>query len=139
MGITGFQGSKAGRLRKQQDAPVTLDEANQIALAMVVVTALFWVVNLALRLAGHRLYQFTSWVLVIGLPALAIYFLGNPSRRESVNNVADFPREYALAVVALFLWLVVLALELSVFVALKVRNSRRAHKAPRYPSKGAEH
>lgn len=96
MGITGFQGSKAGRLRKQQDAPVTLDEANQIALALVVVTALFWVVNLALRLAGHRLYLFTSWVLVIGLPALAIYFLGNPSRRESVNNVADFRRNTPL-------------------------------------------
>lgn len=45
-----------------------LSEANDIALALLLGVAAFWLVNFCLRLAGHRLYWLTFWALVIGLP-----------------------------------------------------------------------
>ena len=107
---------------------MTLSAANHIVLAMLLTVAAVWLVNVCLRLAGRRLYRITFCALFLGLPALAIYFLSNPSPRESVNSFNDLPREYALGAVALFLWLAVLVLELIVFTALKIRDRRRTRR-----------
>jgi carbon starvation protein CstA len=116
---------------------VTLSAANHIVLAMLLTVTAVWLVNVCLRLAGRRMHWVAFWALFLGLPALAIYFLSNPTPRESVNSFNDLPREYALGVVAMFLWLVVLVLELVVFTALKIRDQRRT-RGPAPDSTGPE-
>lgn len=61
---------------------MTLSEANDFALALLLGVAAFWLVNFCLRLAGHLLYWLTFWALVIGLPALAIHWFSTPWQME---------------------------------------------------------
>ena len=109
---------------------MSLSTANGLALSLLLGVAVFWVVNFCMRLAGQRLYWVTFWTLVFALPALAIYWFSTPWHMErGANFGAGMPREYALGVLALVLWLAALALELIVFIALKVRDVRRSQRA----------
>lgn len=104
-----------------------LSVANDIGLALIIGVGLFWVVNFCLRLAGHRLYWLTFWTLFIGLPALAIRWFSTPLRTDQGKNFGDgIPREWALGAIAVVLWAAVMILELIVFIALKLRDHRRA-------------
>jgi hypothetical protein len=104
-----------------------LSEANDIGLALIIGASVFWVVNVCLRLAGRRLYWLTFWTLFIGLPALAIRWFSTPVRTDQGSNFGDgIPREWALGAAAVVLWAAVMILELIVFIALKIRDHRRA-------------
>lgn len=110
---------------------MTLSTSSNLALAMLVTVAALWMVNVSLRVLGRRLHWVTFWILSLGLPAVALYFLATPTRRESVGSFNDVPREYALAAVALILWAAVIALELMVFLGLKMRDHKRARQGAR--------
>lgn len=102
-------------------------EARDIGLALIIGVGLCWVVNFCLRLAGHRLYWLTSWTLFIGLPVLAIRWFSTPVRTDQGKNFGDgIPSEWALGAIAVVLWAAVMILELIVFIALKIRDHRRA-------------
>lgn len=93
-------------------------------LLIVCVPAL-WILTLALRLIRSRLYWLTFWVLVVGLPVLAIYWFSTPwPAQPNANFGAGMPSEYVYGIFALALWLIVLVLELIVFIVLKVRGGR---------------
>jgi hypothetical protein len=117
---------------------VKLSEANDIALALLLGVAAFWLVNFYLRLAGHRLYWLTFWALVIGLPALAIHWFPTPWQMErGANFGVGIPREYGLGALTLVLWSAAMVLELIVFIALKIRDHRRSRSALHNPAQNA--
>lgn len=104
-----------------------LSEASDIGLALIIGVGLLWVVNFCLRLAGHRLYWLTFWTLFIGLPVLAIRWFSTPVRTDQGKNFGDGIRsEWGLGAIAVVLWAAVMILELIVFIALKIRDHRRA-------------
>lgn len=115
-----------------------LSEANDIALALPLWVAAFWLVNFCLRLAGRRLYWLTFWALVIGLPALAIHWFSTPWQMErGANFGVGMPHEYGLGALTLVLWSAVMVLELIVFIALKIRDHRRSRSALHNPAQDA--
>lgn len=114
---------------------MTLSAANHIALSLLLGVAAFWLVSFCLRLAGNRLFWLMFWALVIGLPALAIYWFSTPWQMAQGANFGEgMPREYGLGALTLVLWLAALVLELIVFVTLKIRCHLRSRSAIHDPA-----
>lgn len=103
---------------------MTLSELNHNSLLLLVSVAGFWFVNLGLRLARHRLYWVTFWVLCAGLPAMAIYWFATPWNAGTGFDQAA-PRQWVLGALALALWFLAMALDLIVFIVFKFRERRR--------------
>lgn len=92
---------------------------------------LFWVLHACLRLLGRKMAKYTSWLLLAGLPIMAIaFFLSSMAAEEPDPSIliGDVFLPMLFAMECLFLWPVAGIAESNLVLIASSRRDRSATK-----------